>query len=72
MHVQKQAVTPATDKNNGKINGKADNTKENAEKSAAQSPATGSNVAGIALAVMVLAVAAGVLVVLRRKEAGDR
>ena len=34
---QKQAVTPATDKNNGKINGKADNTKENAEKSAAQS-----------------------------------
>ena len=72
MHVQKQAVTPATDKNNGKINGKADNTKENAEKSAAQSPATGSNVAGIALAVMVLAVAAGVLIVLRRKEAGDR
>lgn len=43
VHVQKQAVTPATDKNNGKINGKADNTKENAEKSAAQSPATGSN-----------------------------
>jgi pullulanase len=72
VHVQKQAVTPATDKNNGKINGKADNTKENAEKSAAQSPATGSNVAGIALAVMVLAVAAGVLIVLRRKEAGDR
>ena len=76
VHVQKQAVTPAADKNNGnangKINGKADNTKEDAEKSAAQSPATGSNVAGIALAVMVLAVAAGVLVVLRRKEAGDR
>lgn len=76
VHVQKQAVTPAADKNNGnangKINGKADNTKEDAEKSAAQSPATGSNVAGIALAVMVLAVAAGVLIVLRRKEAGDR
>ena len=76
MHVQKQAVTPAADKNNGnangKINGKADNTKEDAEKNAAQSPATGSNVAGIALAVMVLAVAAGVLIVLRRKEAGDR
>ena len=72
VHVQKQAVTPATDKNNGKINGKADNTKEDAEKNAAQSPATGSNVAGIALAVMVLAVAAGVLIVLRRKEAGDR
>ena len=76
VHVQKQAVTPAADKNNGnangKINGKADNTKEDAEKSAVQSPATGSNVAGIALAVMVLAVAAGVLIVLRRKEAGDR
>lgn len=76
VHVQKQAVTPAADKNNGnangKINGKADNTKEDAEKNAAQSPATGSNVAGIALAVMVLAVAAGVLIVLRRKEAGDR
>ena len=76
VHVQKQAVTPAADKNNGnangKINGKADNTKEDAEKSAAQSPATGSNVAGIALAVMVLAVVAGVLIVLRRKEAGDR
>ena len=37
VHVQKQAVTPAADKNNGKINGKADNTKEDAEKSAAQS-----------------------------------
>ena len=71
VHVQKQAVTPAADKNNGNANGKI-NGKADAEKSAAQSPATGSNVAGIALAVMVLAVAAGVLIVLRRKEAGDR
>lgn len=72
VHVQKQAVA-AADKNNGKINGKADNTKEDAEKSAAQSPATGSNVAGIALAVMVLAVAAGVLMESSAgEEAGDR
>ena len=42
VHVQKQAVTPAADKNNGnangKINGKADNTKEDAEKKRGAEP----------------------------------
>ena len=69
VHVQKKAVTPATDKPMARMQASG-KKKENASR--AQSPATGSNVAGIALAVMVLAVAAGVLIVLRRKEVSNR
>ena len=73
VHVQKQAVTPATDKNEWQDQRQGRQyrrkTRRQARRRARQQAPTSPE---SPWPIMVLAVAAGVLIVLRRKEAGDR
>lgn len=65
VHVQKKVVVPTAEAN-------AASGKKNENASRAQSPATGSNVMGLALAIAALVIAAGALIVSRRKEVSNR